>query len=315
MNLLFPAQHLELSMRALKTIALADGTFDDMERRLMVAGAAALGAEIEPDALEPAQPEEVADVIEDAETRTRLIQTMMILAMMDGEVTRPEQRAIQRFADALKVDDRRLKNMKNIVGGHMRLVKLDLIRRSPVFAQAISKAQNDYGKVRGIWKVVGGFKGLTKDDDLAWRYRRLGLLPEGTLGREYWAHMTEGGYYFPGERGGFPEGLVKHDLCHIIGEYGTDPIGECEIVAFVCGFMKTDPFWYLFLFTAHWHAGVEIVTDTPSSRGIFEPELLINALKRGSQVNTDLYSNDIDWWPLYELPVEEVRRKFDVPPP
>lgn len=54
--------------------------------------------------------------------------------------------------------------------------------------------------------------------------------------------MIEGGYYFPGERGGLPEGLVKHDLFHIIGEYGTDTVGECEIVAFVCGFMQTDPF-------------------------------------------------------------------------
>lgn len=41
---------------------------------------------------------------------------------------------------------------------------------------------------------------------------------------------------------------------------------------------------------------------------------MLKALQRGSQVNTDLYSNDIDWWSLYELPVEEVRQKCNVPP-
>ena len=46
--------------------------------------------------------------------------------------------------------------------------------------------------------------------DKVWSYKRLGLLPQGTLGREYWAHLTALGYRFPGEPAGIADSVAYH---------------------------------------------------------------------------------------------------------
>src|SRR5262249_25779533 len=133
-------------------------------------------------------------------------------------------------------------------------------------------------------------------------------------GREYWAHMTQRRFPLPGEPSGFPAEFAKHDLCHVLGDYDTDSVGECEVVAFISGFMRADPFWYLFMIAMHMHLGVETFENTTTSRLAFDPVRVAAALKRGRQVNVDLYDVGMDWWPLFPLPLDEVRRKYNILP-
>jgi tellurite resistance protein len=308
---------LELGLRAVKMVAMADGVFDERERKLLAAADRALrqvGREpADLDALAPIDAATLAQAVTDVQTRTRIVQAQMIMAMMDGEVQASEYAVISAFATALGVDEPRLKNLRQYMGHHYTLLKLDLNRRSDMVGTAMRHAYRKAG-LRGAWKASAPFlsKHLALDDELAWRYRKLGLLPEHTFGRQYWVHMRERNFAFPGEPGGFSEEFIKHDCCHVLGDYNTDPTGECEVVAFVSGFMGTDPFWYLFMVTMHMHLGIETFNDNPLGEMAFDPERVIAALERGRRVNEDLYDPDFDWWSRFPRPIEEVRAELEI---
>lgn len=309
--------HIETGLRAVKAVAMADGTLDERERKLLGAAARALApslASIDIEALEAITPDEVARYIGDELTRTRIIQAQLIMAMIDGDVAESEYQVIQGFAGALEVSEPRLHNLRQYMDHHYWLLKMDLNRRSRMTTDAIKKAYRDHG-LRGVWRSTLPFMSkLGTDDELAWKYRRLGLLPEHTFGRQYWIHMRERRFAFPGEEHGFPEVFIKHDCCHVLGDYDTDPEGECQVVAFISGFMKTDPFWYLFMVTMHMHLGIETFQNNPLGHLAFDPDKVIAALERGSKVNADLYDVDFDWQPLFELPIDEVRARYNILP-
>lgn len=303
---------LEYGLRAVKMVAMADGEFDTRERKLMSAADRALRkADSEPtdlDALAPIEAEALAAAITDPETRLRIVQAQIIMAMMDGDVEDDEYAVVASFAKALDVDEPRLANLRQYMGHHYTLLKLDLNRRSDMIGTAMRHAYRTAG-LRGAWKSSAPFlsKRFAIDEQLAWRYRKLGLLPEPSFGRQYWAHMRERGFSFPGEPGGFPEEFIKHDCCHVLGGYDTDPTGECEVVAFISGFMGTDPFWYLFMIAMHMHLGIETFQDNPLGELAFDPERVVTALERGRRVPQDLYDPDFDWWAWFDKPIDEVR--------
>jgi hypothetical protein len=55
-----PADVLPYGLRALKTIAMANGTLDDAERGMLEAGMRFMGAPGDLDAIEPIEPDELA---------------------------------------------------------------------------------------------------------------------------------------------------------------------------------------------------------------------------------------------------------------
>ena len=168
--------------------------------------------------------------------------------------------------------------------------------------------------VRGLWSFFGGLSGQSVDPELARRWNRLGLLPEGSFGRTYWTHMMTRGFPFPGETKGFPEELTKHDLAHVLGGYDTDPEGECEAVAFISGFMKSDPFGYLLQILVHMQANVHVFNGSPTETLRVPVERLLAALVRGTAVTEDLYDPSWDYWPLFPEPIDAVRKKVGIAP-
>ena len=314
---LIDPQQIELGLRAVKMVAMADGEFDARERKLLASAERALRrpgeAARDLDALAPIEPDDLAAKIADPLLRERIVQAQIIMAMMDGDIEASEYAVVARFAKVLEIDEPRLVNMRQYMDHHYSLLKLDLNRRSQMVGSAVKHAYRTAG-LRGAWKATAPFmtKRFAVDEDLAWRYRRLGLLPEGTFGRIYWAHMRERGYAFPGEPGGFPEEFIKHDCCHVLGDYDTDPVGECEVIALICGFMGTDPFWYLFMITMHMHLGIETFNDNPLGELAFDPERVIAALERGRGVTQDLFAPGFDWWPLFAKPIDQVRAEYGI---
>jgi ubiquinone biosynthesis protein Coq4 len=152
----------------------------------------------------------------------------------------------------------------------------------------------------------------TEDADLAWRYRRLGLLPEHTLGRRYWAHMRENRFAFPGEIGGAPEFAVQHDITHVLADYATDPAGELQIGVFTAGMKKEDPFTFCFGAMLQFHAGLKIHPLVAPATGNFDPETFARAHERGSRMKIDLTAGTWDHWPHMERPAEDVARELGI---
>jgi len=168
----------------------------------------------------------------------------------------------------------------------------------------------------GAWELFRYLvqpQGYGVDPDEAWRYKQLGLLPEGTLGREYWAHMTVRKFPFPGEQAGFPTELVRHDLVHVLAGHDTDVRGECENAAYIAGFLKDDPFSYLFMVAVHTHLDIEVFPNDPSQAALaFDPSICIPALQRGLRATRDLYSLDWDYWEDMSRPIADVRADYGV---
>jgi tellurite resistance protein len=313
MSFVLPSNVAEPAFRALKTVAMADGTFADMERQLLSAAARALHIDTNVDTLTPISPEECAQALPGETERQRLIQAQLIMALIDGEVSKQEMTVIKGFAQAMGVSEPRLHTMQSIMSGHSRLVQFDLLRRSQMIREAATAAW-ERDKLKGIWRFFSWFQGFAINPKTSWKYKQLGLLPTGTFGRAYWEHMAKRQFSFPGELKGFPEELAKHDLCHVLGEYDTDTSGECEVIGFICGFMKADPFGYLFMIAVHMHLGIEVFQGDPTSKLGFDPDRVATALMRGSEVNKDLYDPSWDYWQDFPLPIEEVRKKYNILP-
>jgi len=302
-----------LGLRALKAVALADGRFEEHERKLLQATANALGiADLDAEALTPITPEALSEDVDDMELALRLVQAMIVLALIDGEITQPEIAAIKAFAMALDVSEPRITSMRHAMKGHLTLLQYDVFRRGWM-GQLLKDTWHESG-VRGVWRLLRGLNKKHVDHALAWRFRQLGLLPEGTLGRQYWVHMTERRFGFPGEVDALPPQLVRHDLCHVLGGYGTDLQGEIGVVSFVSGFLRHDPFMYLFAVAVHAHLGLEVFKGDPTDTMLLDPEYVLAHVRRGMQVSHDLYDREWDYWPLMELPIDEVRQQLNILP-
>ncbi len=297
-------------IRMCKAVAVADGELTPKESGLLEAAARALGLRCDPAALAPASAEEVSETLVDPVLRERAVQAALLVAMIDGEVSGAEIAAIESFADRLGVAEPRIRNLRQLTEGHVRRMWIDLARRSfakPIFEGAL----RDRG-LGGVWRIVGPMIGLGKDPDLVRRYNDLGRLREGTLGRAYWQFVVGNELGFPGE-GIVAEEGVWHDLSHVLGGYGVEPEGEVQVVSFIAGYRREDPFFWLFTIALQFHLGVRVSPYSPPGRGYFDPERVIGALRRGMAMNRDL-SVGWDHWSDLPLSVDTVRRKYGVPP-
>jgi hypothetical protein len=191
-------------------------------------------------------------------------------------------------------------------------MKLDVMRRSYFAEHVVGEAWRT-GGLAAVWKAVAPRVGLATDPELAWKYKQLGLLPEGTLGRAYWAHVTSRKLAMPGEPHGFAWQVV-HDMGHLLGNHDTDPRGEIEQAAFEAGYMKRDPFFLIFATTMIFHLGFDVLGDSyiGHARGAFDPAAAVDAFQRGLAVNVDL--TEWDYWPHVARPLEEVRRELNIRP-
>ena len=299
-------------LRALKVVADASRGIHDSERELLEAAARVLQIDDALDSLTAVEPEEAGALLTTERDRTRLVEAMLLMALMDQEVDKPELEIVSSFAKAWSIDEPRIKNLRQYIDGHRTRMKLDVLRRS-YFAQKVLPDAWKEGGLRGVWKAFGPRFGRATDPALAWKYKQLGLLPEGTLGREYWAHLTARKFSMPGEPYGFAWQVV-HDMGHLLGEHDTDPTGEIEQAAFEAGYMRRDPFFLIFATTMIFHLGFPVLGDSyvGLAKGAFDPMRTARAYERGLGCNVDL--TEWDYWAHVERPITDVRRELNILP-
>lgn len=306
-----PEDRAVLCLRALRAVAAADGKLAAQEKRLLGVAAGALRLVRDPETLDAATPAEVAAGVTDPTERLRLLQGLIVMAMIDGDVDRTELEVLEAFAKALGIDADRLVSLRQYAAGRWTLIQWDLARRAGTVRNVVDEAWGEEGW-RGVYRVLGPTWGRAAEPEIAWRYKELGLLPEGTLGRVYWAHMTKRRFAFPGEPHGFAERLVKHDLAHVLGGYDTDPDGEIEVACFVAGFMRKDPFWDVFMLVMQFHLGVEGFLTHPAAKGALDIPRAAAALARGAACKVDLYDR-WDPWSQFPRPLADVRADLGIP--
>jgi tellurite resistance protein len=305
----FGEREAPFALRGLRNVVASNGTVTPAEARFIEVIAELHGTRVDVGALRGIEPEEVAKAITLPHQRKRVVQLAVIAAMVEGDVTSAEATAVKKLARALEVDESSLKVLEDIAANHRLLTRFDVMRR--IMGKVGSQAYQQEG-LAGIRKMLAPATG-EEDAEVAWKYKSLGLLPEGTLGRAFWEHSTRNRFGFPGEKGGIPERMVYHDFGHVLAGYDTRPEGEIQQGAFQAGFTRQDGFVFLMFAIIQFHLGVKVTPVAEGHKGLFDVAKVLRAAKRGSACKVDL-SDCWDAFAVTGMPLEQVRAEYGIPP-
>ena len=300
-------------LASLKAVASADGP--PSARSLAVMRSIRdhlMRVDVDLDALDPIAPAELAARVPEEEWRERILRGMTLLALIDGAPTKARLDLLSTAANALAIDAAPVDTFRKVLHERINLIHIDIARRS-----FVRDAAKGYVKSEGARGVLHIAEGLLRHEDaaLAARYHRLDDFPAGSFGRAYADFIHRNGFSFPGEVGGPPPPVMRHDCCHVLGGYGTTPSEECAVVAFQAGFEKADPFFVILFALAQFELGIGASPFLPGMSGQVEPDSLLAGLEHGSHVNRDLIGDPTwDPWDHFAEPLGDVRRLVGIPP-
>jgi hypothetical protein len=306
-----PKDIIPFGLRAMKTVALANGRIDRAEKKLLAAAQSALGSSHDIEALTPIEPAELAVAVVDPHLREQLVSGMIVMTLVDGEATPAEVEAVEAFAAALEIEPTYVRTLRKLVDGHTTALRFDLVRRFWPRAKIADAWKN--GGTRWLARTLAATFKVKEDTALAERHRALARLPETTLGGAYAAFMRRNGFPFPGEKGGGPDFILYHDLTHVLSGYGTDPADETQVACFHAGARRKDPFTFIFFVMLQFHLGVRMTPATIGRKGMFDPEKALLAVRRGAACRIDP-TDGWDAWPVMEKPLDDLRAEYGIPP-
>jgi len=236
---------------------------------------------------------------------------------MSGRWPVAQSDLVERFAGALAVETQALRALRHLASRDILLYKLCVLRNGHL--PDMLRDQYKHQGITGVAKAVLGIKGLAEEPEVAARYHALEKLPDDRLGKRLWHHYQDNKFKFPGEKNGFPEAGVYHDVSHVLAGYNTTPEGETLVGAFISGYRQARAdhgFFTLMFVVSIFSTGIDVTPiDVGARTGTVGKiaEQFLEAIQRGAAVGTDL-SNDWNHWPYMELPLEEARQRLDVRP-
>lgn len=298
-------------LRAMKTVALADGALDDAERAMLHAGQSFTRAVCDIDALESISPDALADAITDPAIRRQLVHAMVIMTLVDEHADKREIACVETFADALCVGTHTIGTIRRLARGHLRLARLDILRRFWA-VDKIREQIRDRG-LRALWDAIKAARGRYENPAMAARYRALETLPAGTLGRAYVEAMNDSGFPLPGEPGAAPETITYHDMTHVLGDYGTTPSEEVLVASFSAGYRTRNPMTFILFVICQFHLGIQTAPNVTPETGHFDPVTALAAVRRGAAMNVDL-SDGWEYWDVIDQPVDALRERYNIAP-
>lgn len=303
------AEQAYWGLRAMKTVAMADGVLDASERQMLESIQRIFGTGHDLVQLGLITPTELARAFPDPQLRRQLVQGLVIMTLIDGKVSPKETDCAEQFAQALEIDAPEVRNLRHVLKGEILQLRLDLVRRFWL-RQKVTEVWNKEG-LRGLYKFVRGMMGRYENKELAARYQGLEHYPPGSLGRSLWGYWHANNFALPGQKGGAPEQIVFHDCAHVLSGYGTAPEEEVQVACFSAGFQRREPWMFVFFVLLQFHVGIRMTPITKARTGLFDPEKAMIAIRRGAAMNIDL-NNGWDYWPVMGEQVEELRRRYNI---
>ena len=116
-------------LRAIKTVALADGVLDESELHMMEAVQRIFGTTHELEQLAPITPTDMAQAFPDPQLRRQLVQELIVMSLIDREASPQETDLIEQYAQALEVSIPEVKDLRYLLRGEILRLRLDLARR------------------------------------------------------------------------------------------------------------------------------------------------------------------------------------------
>lgn len=302
----------QAGLRALITVAKAsDGTLHEIEKRTLLAAQQYLiDAHFPIDEQSIISEEELVDAIDDPKLRQQLCHAFVVLVMASGEVDKARLKQAEKFAKAMKVNTAYLRVLEKQMNNHLLLMRLDFMRRS--YVKNRLQAAWKQGGLMNVIRTIRGVAGFGKvEPKITEKYLPLKDYPEGSLGRTYYEHLRENNFSLPGEKNGAPEGLVVHDLNHVLGDYDTDPEGEVQVLFFQAGHSNAEPLSFIILILLQFNLGVAMVGFAETKQHVFDPEKAFAAFKRGLLVSQPLFEA-WDYEPDLKEQVSDLRKKYNI---
>ncbi len=102
-------------------------------------------------------------------------------------------------------------------------------------------------------------------------------------------------------------------MLHVVGDYPVTPVGEAEVVAFMAGFRREDPFFWLFTVALQFQVGLRISPFAPGVPHQIDPRSFVRHHERGAKVKLDI-SRDWDFRAAWDRPLDDLRRELGVGP-
>jgi hypothetical protein len=277
------------------------------------------GTEVDFSGLEPLSASEFAEGLarRNAEFRTRMVQMMelghMILPSASVEVA---DRVIE-FAGELCIDNDCIHKAREVAEGSRRLVAADFDRNTYLAELDLS----GFTPLRTASDKFSAWTSSSSIPELARRWRSLGDLDPGTLGRGVHDFYLARGFRFPGEEGSAPPLLAQHDWVHVIADYGSVVASELEVFAFIARASDNpEAFTLLAMVINLFQSG-----GLDNAAGIFQAdpghldedgmaERLADALRRGALCTGSIDFLATDFFSIADQPIGDVRQRFGVVP-
>jgi hypothetical protein len=305
----FHRNDLNTVFRVLRTALRPEGLLEPRERVFLDTYAKTCGLALAGADPLPIGPTDVG--IEGAHQRKRLVQLSAIAALLSAPVHPGSLAFVKQLSRVLGAYDPVIQILQALVKG--QTLKVTLLARRRAFKALAREAYQAEGLMGVVRFFSALFFGASVNKDKLWSYKRLGLLPEGTLGREYWKHLTEVGFGFPGEPGGIADSVAYHDIAHVLAEHDTTPLGEIQQGGFQGGNRREDGFFFVQFVILHFHHGIQITPLAPAEKGNFDPAKVLWAMHRGAKCTVDM-THQWNFWPLMPLTLEEARAKCGLLP-
>jgi hypothetical protein len=298
----FQAAELTTVCRALRTALRTDGALDARERLFLATFARITGFDLPVADPEPLSAD--AAMVQGSHPRKRLLQLAALAVLLNHPVRLDSVAYLHDLSRQLATRDPVVDVIDALCKGQHLKVRLLAMRRA---MRAMLKEAYLAEGAMGVLRMLAAmwFKAPVNKDKL-WNYKRLGLLPEGTLGREYWKHMTREGFGFPGDVGGIPDSISYHDIAHVLAGHEATPLGEIQQGSFQGGNRREDGFFFIQFVILQFHHGVKVTPQTGPQFGHFEPDKVLWAIHRGAQCLIDM-THQWNYWPLMQLPLEQAR--------
>jgi hypothetical protein len=302
----FPPSELDVVLRALRDVAVANDTFTGAERDFVQSVALMHDVSVEPDDLAPITVEEVARVVVDVHRRKRAVQLAIAMALVEGDPGDATQKSVEALAAALDIPEQGVRVLYDLSHGHAMLARFEMVRRIRSFAKGVDGFP-------GFRKMALSLAGLGGDEPaLAARYRALEACAPGTFGRAFFDHFSSNAFAFPGEKYGVGA-MVFHDVGHVLAGYGTEPHDEIQQAAFQAGFTRNDGFLFLLFGILQFHLGLRITPVAKGQRGLFDVKAVLRAAERGAACRVD-FGAGFDVFKYADMPLEEMRKELGIPP-
>ncbi len=249
--------------------------------------------------------------------RSRMLQMMLLGALVLRPIPPEVTAQISRYADELGVSDAMLGVANRFAEGSLGLASFDFARNGYTAGWAPDRS----AALHTSTPLASAWAESVHDVALADRWRALEDLPEGTIGRAITEFYRARGFAYPGQPGSAPPLLAQHDWVHVLADFGTTVESELEVFAFIAR-ANDDPraFSLLAMVVSLFETGY-----LASGAGLFEsfPGQLsregvavrvADAMLRGAKVHGSVDFLELDWFAVADQSVEAFRDRYGLTP-